>query len=316
MERFTKWLVKTQIKDWQQVNTQSVRTRYGVLGGWMSIWLNVLLSIVKALLGVFTGSISLIADAIHSLSDAGTSIVIVVSFKMAEKPPDDNHPFGHGRMEAVATLIISLILILVGFELGKNAFERILHPRHFEFSWLAVSIILVTIIMKEGLARLSRELAKMIDSSALEADFWHHRIDAISSALVIIAFIGQRHGLAWIDGLMGLVIAITIIYTGYKIARNGIDELLGKAPSENLIRDIKKVVSEIPEVLDVHDLIIHQYGTRSFMSMHISVSDKFSLKYCHDLSEIAVAKVNSKFNTYATVHLDPVSDAENFQPVH
>ncbi|MBN2414888.1 cation transporter [bacterium] len=302
----TKRLVQSRIKDWEQTERQLVRTRYGLLGGWVSIVVNAVLSLVKAGLALLTGSLSLAADAIHSLSDAGTSLVIVISFRAAGKPADERHPFGHGRMEAVATLVISILIVIAGFELGKSGFTRLTEPGDFQFSWLAVVLIFLSVFIKEALARMSFQLSDMIGSTALEADSWHHRLDAISSVLVIVAFFGQKMGLLWIDGAMGLLISVMVVYTGFKIARDGIDELLGKPPSDALIAEIKALVSEIPEVMDVHDLIIHQYGSSKVISMHISVPDTLSLKAGHAVSEAAADMVNERFCTHTTVHLDPI----------
>lgn len=312
IRRLTKKLVKSRIKDWEQIERQQVRTRYGLLGGWVSIVINTALSLLKAGLALLTGSLSLAADAIHSFSDAGTSLVIIISFRAAGKPADVDHPFGHGRMEAVATLVVSLLIVMAGFELGKSAFGRLFHPGEFQFSWLAVILILMSVFVKEGLARMSFELADMIGSTALEADSWHHRLDAISSVLVIAAFAGQKIGLHWIDGAMGLLISGMVVYTGFKIARDGIDELLGKPPSEALIAEIKALVTGIPEVTDVHDLIIHQYGSSKVISLHISVPDTLSLKAGHEVSEAAADMINERFCTHTTVHLDPIpmSDPE------
>ena len=307
MKRLTQALVRQTIPDWQRVERQEVRSRYGALGGWASILVNVLLFVVKLVLGLLTRSLSLVADAFHTLSDVATSIVIVASFRMAKKPADAEHPFGHGRMEAVATLVVAVMLIIVGLELGKGAVGRISHPAPFDASWAVTAAIAVTIVVKELLARFARELGRMIGSSALEADFWHHRIDAVSSILVIGAFVGARFGLGWLDGVMGLGVSAMIVWTGWHIVRDGINDLLGRRPKAEWVADIKSVALGFPGVLDVHDLIIHQYGTQSVMSVHVAMDERLSFKEAHRLGSAVGSKIDRRFHTHTTVHLDPVS---------
>lgn len=190
MKHFVRFLVKKWIRDWEDIHDQDVRSLYGSLEGWVSIVVNFFLFLLKGVFGFISGSVSLIADAFHTLSDVSTSIVILVSFRISKRPSDASHPFGHGRMEAIAAVIVAVLLLATGIEIFKGALDRIIHPRSFNASWLVICIIASTVIIKELLAQFSRVLAQMIKSATLEADFWHHRTDAISSILVILAFIG------------------------------------------------------------------------------------------------------------------------------
>lgn len=307
MKRFVGYIVGKCIRDWEDIHNQDVRSRYGLLEGWISIFINFFLFLLKTVFGFLTGSVSLIADGFHTLSDVVTSIVIVASFRIARKPSDAVHPFGHGRMESVATLVVAVLLIVVGIEIFKNAFGRILHPRGFNASWLVIGMIFLTVVTKELLARFSRELGRIIDSAALEADFWHHRTDAVSSVLVIAAFVSQRFGFPYLDGPAGIVVAGMIVYTGWRIAKKGIDDLLGKQPSDTLVQKVKTAAREFPDVLDVHDLIVHQYGQTMVLSFHIEISDEHSLKFAHTLAEQVEKSINEKFHAHATVHIDPVN---------
>jgi cation diffusion facilitator family transporter len=311
MNFFTRLIVRKSIPNWKRTQLQSVRSQYGILEGWTSIIINSFLFILKGLLGLLTGSVSLIGDAFHTLSDISTSIVIMVSFRVAKKPSDATHPFGHGRMEAIATVIVAVLLVVVGLEILKGALDRLFNPEDFKASWWVIGLILFTIIIKEWLARFSRDLGRAIQSNTIEADFWHHRTDAISSLLVIVAFIGQRFGLSTIDGIAGILVAGLIVYTGWEIARKGIDDLLGKPPSNRLVQRVKQAVRAFPEVIDVHDLVIHQYGQCMVLSCHIEVSDQLSLKYAHDLAERVETRINKKFHTHTTVHLDPMNVEDN-----
>lgn len=307
MKHFVRFLVKKWVRDWEDIHDQDVRSLYGSLEGWVSIVVNLFLFFLKGVFGLISGSVSLIADAFHTLSDVSTSIVILVSFRISKRPSDASHPFGHGRMEAIAAVIVAVLLLATGIEIFKGALDRIIHPRSFNASWLVICIIASTVIIKELLAQFSKVLSKMIESTTLEADFWHHRTDAISSILVILAFIGQRFGIMVVDGVVGIVVAIMIGYTGWQIARKGIDDLLGKRPAKDLIRKVKETVRSYSQVMDVHDLIIHQYGQRMVLSFHIEISEEISLKNAHTLAEEVERAVNKKFHTYATVHLDPVN---------
>ena len=307
MKRFTRFIVRNRIRDWKDVKNQEVRSQYGVLEGWTSIVVNLILFLIKGILGIITKSVSLIADSFHTFSDTLTSLVILVSFKMAKKPSDRGHPFGHGRMEAVSTLVVAVLLIVVGIEIGKTAIGRIVHPEKINVSWFIIAVIVGTIIIKELTAQFSRELGLMIGSAALEADFWHHRSDAISSLFVIIALVGQRFGWIFLDGFAGVLVAGIIIFTGWDIAKKGIDDLLGKPPSLTLVEEIKQMIKQVPEILDVHDVIIHQYGQSMVMSLHIQLSDTFSLKEAHGLAEQVEKMIYSEYQTYATVHIDPIN---------
>ena len=307
LEKIVHYIVKNRIANWEDFHNPTVRSRYGALEGWTSIIVNFVLFGLKLAFGILTGAVSLVADAFHSLSDVSTSVVILISFKISKKPSDSLHPFGHGRMEAVASVVVAVLLLVAGVEIFKSSIEQILHPKPFEASWLAMGIIAGTVIVKELLARFSGILGEMIDSLALKADFWHHRTDAISSVLVIAAFLGQRFGITFLDGVVGVVVALLIGYTGWTIARKAIDDLLGTHPSKSLVSQVKETARSFSDVIDVHDLIIHQYGPTMVLSFHIEVSESLSLKYAHALAETVEKAVNDKFHTYATVHLDPVN---------
>jgi cation diffusion facilitator family transporter len=306
LRTFVRFIARKWIRDWEDGRDPEVRNRYGSMEGWVSIVVNLVLFVVKGLFGILTGSVALIADSFHTLSDVLTSVVIVASFRMAKKPSDASHPFGHGRMEAIASVVVAVLLTVVGVEIFKSSVDRILHPKDFDSSWLVMGVILSTVVIKELLARFSRELGRMIESTALEADFWHHRSDAISSILVVLAFLGQHFGFPHLDGPAGIVVAVMIAYAGWEIARKGIDDLLGANPSDDLVQRVKSAVREFPDVLDVHDLIVHQYGQEMVLSFHIEISDEHSLKYGHALADRVQKTINEKFRTHTTVHLDPI----------
>jgi len=307
MRKFTHWIVSTTIKDYRRINDLKVRARYGLLEGWVSIVINVLLFFIKGALGLATTSISLIADAIHTLADTATSIVVIIGFKIAKKPSDKEHPFGHGRMEAIATLIIAVLLMVVGVEFIKSSIDRIIHPTSISASWLVLTIIIITIIIKELLALFARELGIMINSKTLRADFLHHRSDVIATALVVVALISSRYGYTRIDGVAGILVALLIIYFGYSILKESVTPLLGEAPSKEIIQKIEKIAKSCKGVYGIHDVIVHHYGQERLVSLHIEVSDDETPAKLHDISEDVELKIGEETNSTVVVHLDPLT---------
>ena len=307
VKKITHRIVKKKIQNWDQIQSPTVRAEYGRLQGWVSIWVNFALALLKGFLGFVSGSLALIADAFHTLSDIMTSIVIVVSFRMSSKPSDEEHPFGHGRLEAIATVIVAVLLMVVGIEIFKGGVERMIHPQMFDISGWMIVLVGLTVVGKELLSQFSKELSIMIGSSALEADFWHHRSDALSSLLVIVALVGQKFGFIRLDGIASLLVAAIILYTGWRILKDGIDELLGKQPCSDWSEKIKEAARSVPDVLDAHDLIVHQYGQSMIVSLHIQICESHSLKYAHEISERVERKIEEEFGAHATIHLDPVN---------
>ncbi len=303
----TQFIVKKTIRDFEQVDRQDVRSRYGFLEAWTSIGLNFIIFVIKAVFGFLTHSIALIADAFHTLSDISTSVIVLIGFRISRKPPDEEHPFGHGRMEAIATLIIATLLFVTGIEVGKSAFFRILHPQPIEASWTVIGIIFLTVLLKEALAHFSRELGKIIHSATLEADYWHHHTDAIAAILVIIAMILGKFNFPYLDGYAGVLVSFIIIFMGFKIAKQSSDCLLGASPDPELISKIKAIVQSFNEVLNVYDIVVHQYGQSKIATLHIEISDAYTLQQAHELVEHIEEEVRQKLNIPLSIHTDPVN---------
>ena len=303
----TKFIAKKSIRDYNQLHRDDVRSRYGFLEAWTSISLNLIIFLIKAWFGFMTHSIALIADAFHTLSDISTSIIVLIGFRISRKPPDEEHPFGHGRMEAISTLIIATLLLVTGIEVGKSAFMRILHPRPIEASWVVIGLIFVTVILKEMLAQFSRELGKIIQSATLEADYWHHHTDAIAAILVIIAMILGKYNFPYLDGYAGVLVSFIIIFMGFKIAKQSSDCLLGTSPDPKLISKIKNIVQSFDEVLNVYDIVVHQYGRTKIATLHIEISDAHSLQQAHELVERIEDNVMQELNIPLSIHTDPVN---------
>jgi len=303
---FSKFLIKKFIKNHDKVKDPVVRSQYGMLEGWTSIFINLILGIIKIIIALIYGSISLLADAIHTLSDMATSIIIILGFKISRKPGDKEHPFGHGRMEQISTLIVAVLLGVSAIELIQHSFQRILSPQPVSMSWVPIIIIFITIFFKEWLGQFSNFLANKIGSLALEADAWHHRTDAISSLLVVIALIASKYGFIYFDGIVGLLIGIYIIYLGWDIAKKSIDQLLGESADEALISEIKDIVMQEKQVKNIHDLIVHQYGEQKLLSLHMEIPANLTLSEAHTIADNIENRIEEKLNIYTTIHLDPV----------
>jgi cation diffusion facilitator family transporter len=269
MKKFTQWIAAKTIKDHQSVNDLKVRARYGALEGWASIVINLLLFVVKIVLGFSIKSVSLIADAVHTLADSGTSAVVIIGFKIARKPSDKEHPFGHGRMESIAALVVSVLLFMAGVELVEKSIRAIVKPHSSIAPTGVILVIFATIVIKELMSRFSYQLGEIIDSQALKADALHHRSDVIATALVVVALIATRFGYNNIDGMMGVGVSLIIFYSAFSIAKEAVNPLLGEAPSKEAIKEIETLAKAHEGVLGVHDVIFHKYGQTSIISLHI-----------------------------------------------
>jgi len=282
------------------------RKRIGYLEAWVSIIGNVLLFLLKLLIGVAINSLSLIADAFHSLSDVLTSIVVLVGFKFGEKPADKEHPFGHGRIEIIATLIIAFLLIVVTYDLGKSAVLRIISPQKVKFSSIAIIFMMASAGFKEWMASFSIFLGKKINASSLIADAWHHRSDAIASLLVGLGLIFMRFNLYLIDGILALGVAILIGWIAVRLIITSSSTLIGEAPDLELINKISQISLSVPGVLNIHDIYVHDYNTNKVISLHVEVNDNLLADVAHEIATTVEEKIKEKTHAYnVTAHIDP-----------
>jgi len=307
MGKITGVIVKKCIKNHEKISDPSVRSKYGVLEGYVGIVGNIILFAVKLCLGIISGSAALMADAIHTLGDSVTSAVVIAGFIMAEKPSDKEHPFGHERMESIAALVIANLLFIAGFELALHSIKRITNPSISQAGYWVMAVIAVTLILKEVMSRFAYELGDMIDSDALKADAMHHRTDVAATGTVLVALLASRFDLYFIDGIMGVAVSGIIFYSAYIIFRDSVNILMGKAPSEETLRTIKTRALENPDVLGVHDIIYHQYGSRKVISIHIEVTDKKSSVEHHCVSEDVEMRIEKATGGTVTVHVDPLN---------
>ena len=243
----TEFFVRTFIKNREKTEDYRVRAQYGILEGWVSTVINLILFAFKLAAGLFVNSIALITDAVHSLSDMLSSIAVIWGFKISGQPPDKEHPFGHGRMEHVTTLIIAILLIITGFEFARVAFGRVTHADPVVFNLPVIIIVSITIVFKEWLSKFARELGRRIDSKALEGDALHHKADVITSVMVILVLFSEKIHFRQFDGVVGILISVYIMYSGWKMLQDVITPLLGESATYEELAEIKKLRNQLRE---------------------------------------------------------------------
>jgi cation diffusion facilitator family transporter len=296
------------VPDYGDVRDPEVRARYGYLEGWVSIAGNVALFAVKLALGLFIASIALVADGVHSLSDVATSVVVILGFRMARKPPDADHPYGHGRVEYIATLVIAVLLGITGLEFIMTAAGDLGDPQPLENGDYAVAVavvVLLTAVVKEALAQFCSAISRRIGSDALEADAWHHRSDALSSVGVAMAILGSYYGLTVLDPVFGVVVAVIIIYVGVRLVRTASDQLMGPAPDEALVQEIRAKALGVKDVEGVHDIAVHDYGVQKVITLHAEVREDLVLDEAHEIADRLDARLREVTSFPTIVHLDP-----------
>jgi cation diffusion facilitator family transporter len=282
---------------------------YGYFEGFLSITFNILLSVLKFIFGTLLNSVSLIADALHSLSDVITSVIVVFGFKIAAKPPDEEHPFGHGRAERIVSIIVACLLIVVGFEFFMGGFERFRNPIPIKSDALVIGVLVGSIFIKEFLYQVALHLGRKINSASLRADALHHRTDAISTVLVLIGFICFRFGLFSLDGLMGMAVALIIVYTGISIIIESGNFLIGQAPSSSLVDKIKDTAARCDGVNDVHHIHVHDYGGQLEVTIHVRLKSNIHLNDAHQkASDVEEAIKRCVPGAEVTVHLEPFDE--------
>ena len=307
----TNILINTFLKN-KDKETPQGREAYGRLAGIVGIICNLLLSIVKFIIGSISNSVSITADATNNITDAGSSIVTLVGFRLSEKPADEDHPYGHARIEYITGLIISFLILHIGFEILKTSFDKILHPVESIFSWVSVAVLVISILAKLWLYRFNMTLGKKIKSKALEATATDSRNDVLSTLAVLIATIISHFSGFNLDGYMGCAVAVFIIISGINLVRETVGPLLGQAPSKEMYEKIESEILTYENVLGVHDLMVHSYGPGSyFASAHIEMDAKINVLICHDIMDTIERDFKEKFNIHLVVHLDPtVLDCE------
>ncbi len=300
------WLVRRFAGDPSQVLLPGVRERVGVLEGWLSVAVNLLVFLVKLIPGLMLGSVSLVADAVHSLADVVTSGVVIWSFRTSERPPDKEHPFGHGRIESLATLVIAILLLVAAMEFAVVSVHRLLNPRPVLASPLLLVVLAATLVLKEWLARFSGRLGRTISSPALVADAWHHRSDALATAVVLVALAGERLGVRYLDGAAGLVVGGFIAVAAVRLIKEAANPLIGGRPDRALLEDVRRIAMRPSEVVGLHDIMVHSYGRLLVISLHVEVPAGLSLARAHEVAESVERDLAEELGSVPVVHVDPV----------
>ena len=303
------WLVKKFIKDYENTGDLNVRAAYGKLSGKVGIFCNAFLFLGKFIVGTVSGSVSITADAVNNLSDAASSIISLIGFKMAEKPADADHPYGHARYEYLSGLTVAVMIILIGVELFKSSLDKVLNPSPVDFSAAAAVVLIGSIIVKLWMSLFNRALGKKINSATLEATSADSRNDVISTSAVLIAALITHFAKIDLDGYMGVAVAVFILYSGIGLVKDTLDPLLGSAPDPALVDHIQKKILSYDGVLGTHDLMIHDYGPgRKFASVHVEMAAEEDVMKSHDIIDNIERQVLEEDGIHLVIHLDPISD--------
>ncbi|HON86891.1 MAG TPA: cation diffusion facilitator family transporter [Bacillota bacterium] len=282
-----------------------IRAEYAYLEAIVSIIGNLALAVIKIVFGLATNSISLLADAIHTASDVVTSLVVLVGFRISEMPADEQHPFGHGRVEFLSTLAVAGLLTYAGIRFGISSYSRFVDKVPVKGSIAVATVMLAGALFKEWMTRFALYLGEKADADALIADAWHHRTDAIASSLVAVAMVVSMYGYHWVDAVLGIAVSALIVYTGIELAVSSCSKLIGEGPSKELESKIADVIQGYPQVKGFHDVMVHDYGDRKSVSLHILMDDDLSLVESHDLATKVENALKNAIRGDVVVHFEP-----------
>lgn len=301
------FLIKKCIRDWKNTDDRTVRERYGVLAGVLGIICNAFLFVLKLVIGIIMNSISVMSDAFHNLSDMGSSFVAIFGVKLSNKKPDRDHPFGHGRMEYISAFIVSGIIIVVGIELLKSSVEKIFNPSPVNFAIVPVVILTLSLLVKLWMYFYNKKIGNLIKSSVIIATASDSLNDCISTlAVIIAAVVGHFTGLN-LDGYMGALVALLILWAGISVAKDVIGDLLGGPPEPELVQSLEKIVLENGTIVGVHDLIVHNYGPgRIFASVHAEIPDSADVVAAHEIIDYAEKRALEETGVILVIHMDPI----------
>lgn len=301
------FLASLFIKDRRDYGSPAVRQAYGVLSGAVGIGLNILLFLGKWIAGTLSGSIAITADAFNNLSDAGSSIITLIGFRLSGQAPDPEHPFGHGRMEYISGLLVSVAILVMGFELIWSSFGKLRDPEPIESSALVFGILIASILVKVYMFYYNRSLSKKLDSAAMKATSVDSLSDTIATTLVLIATVISKYTGLILDGWFGILVGIFIVYTGGSTLKETIDLLIGQPPKKEFIDEIREIVLGHSLVYGVHDLIVHDYGPgRRMISLHAEVAVDGDIQDIHEQIDHIEHELQEKLNCSATIHMDPI----------
>lgn len=303
----TKFLARLFIKNRTEYENPDVRHAYGVLCSTVGIALNLLLFVGKFAAGILSASIAITADAFNNLSDAGSSVITLAGFRLAKQKPDPQHPFGHGRFEYLSALFVSLLILLMGFELGKSSLEKIFNPTPVEFRWVTVIILSVSVAVKLYMALYNRAIGRKIRSEALLAVVTDSLGDAVATSVVLCAVLLAPMTDLNLDGYCGAAVAVMILIAGFRSAKQTVSPLLGQPPEPEFVQSVEKTVLSHPQISGIHDLIVNDYGPgRKIISLHAEVPADANVWDAHDMIDNVERELAMKLGCIAVIHMDPV----------
>ena len=306
-----KLLIRIFVKDYESFEKTSVREAYGVLSGVIGIICNLILFVTKLLIGFMIGSIAITSDAFNNLSDTGSSLVAIVGAKLSSRDADHEHPYGHGRFEYVASLIISFIILLVGFELLKSSFSKALNPSLVSINPIIIVILTMTVVVKLWMYSYNRYIGKLIRSGVNIATAADSLNDVIATSAVIITTIIGALTKIPLDGYAGVIVSLLIMYTGFGIAKDTVNILLGMSPSEETVNKIMELITESESIRGAHDLKVHDYGPgRTIASIHTELSDKTDIVKAHAIIDGLEKKILKELGIDLVIHVDPIGDGQ------
>ncbi|MDU5261160.1 MAG: cation diffusion facilitator family transporter [Clostridium celatum] len=304
---FSNFLVKRFVKNYDNVSDIKVRGAYANLAGIVGIVTNLVLFIIKLSVGLFSNSISILADAFNNLSDAASSIITIIGFKMANKPADAEHPFGHGRIEYITAMIVSFMVMLVGLQFVKTSFQKIINPTLVTFELWPFILLLISIGFKFWLSKFNKSIGNKINSSTLKATATDAMGDVFTSTTVVISFLISKFTTLPIDGYIGIVVALAIVYSGFSLIKETLSPLLGEPPDPVLVSDITDMVMSYDNITGIHDLIVHNYGPGRIMaSIHAEIPSNIDIMEIHHIIDTAEREISKKLNIYLVIHMDPI----------
>ena len=301
------FLIKKFIKEPENISDVKVRESYANLAGIIGIITNSLLFLIKLSVGLLSNSVSILADAFNNLSDAASSIITIIGFKMANKPADAEHPFGHGRIEYITAMVVSFMVMLVGLQFVKTSFQKIITPTPVSFETIPFLLLLISIGFKLWLSRFNKSIGNKINSSTLKATATDAMGDVFTSSTVVISFLIAKFTTLPIDGYIGIIVALAIVYSGYSLIKETLSPLLGEPPDPALVNDIINMVMSYDNITGIHDLVVHNYGPGRIMaSIHAEIPSNIDIMKIHDIIDTAEREISKKLNIYLVIHMDPI----------
>lgn len=302
----TNFLIKLFIKD-KDVKNPKVRTKYGTLSSLTGIVVNFILSITKVIIGIISNSMSIISDGLNNITDAGSSVITMIGFKMSQKKVDDDHPWGHGRMEYISAFIVDMLIVLVGIELFKSSIDKIINPVMPDISVITITILVIAIMAKLWLFFFYKKIAKAINSEAIKGNAYDSISDVVSTLVVLVSALVAKFANISIDGYVSILVSIFILFTGFKALKETVDILLGSKPDPELVKGIEEFTKKYDMIVGIHDMMVHDYGPgRKIVSFHAEVPANSDICMAHDVIDQMEQDIYEEFNCITTIHMDPI----------